>query len=346
MPSSNTSGKPGKPHKAGKTSSEPIKAPAPETPRIALRDDATVIETAWLYYHEGLNQNAIAERLNISRASVVNYLSHARAEGWVRLYLGSDVFLGHELADALCKTYGLQQALVVPDDPTDVTGARARVTRAAADWLPRLLESGDRLGVSWGETVLQMVQQVAHQPMEDLTVVQLLGSRPAASSFAAEACTASLALRLSGQLVNLHVPLLLSSESLRDALCAEPEVARQVAALSGCNKTVFACGTLDSNAHAVRAGIIERENIDELRARGAIGVLCGRLIDATGASVQAPVEDRMIGVTLDQMKNKDMSLLIAAGEDRALPASAALRGGYATHLATNVQIAEELLALA
>ncbi|NEU34530.1 transcriptional regulator, partial [bacterium LRH843] len=49
--------------------------------RVTLRDDAPYIEAAWLYYHDGLNQNEIAERMRISRASVVNYLNEARARG-------------------------------------------------------------------------------------------------------------------------------------------------------------------------------------------------------------------------------------------------------------------------
>ncbi|MEM0949194.1 MAG: sugar-binding transcriptional regulator [Pseudomonadota bacterium] len=323
-----------------------LKSQAPETARIALRDEAAIVETAWLYYHEGLNQNAIAERLQISRATVVNYLSHARSEGWVRLYLNDSVFSSHRLAQELCAAYGLSKALVVPNDPGDLADTKSRVTRAAADWLPKLLQPGDRLGVSWGETVYQMVQQVAHQPMKDLTVVQLLGSRPAATGFAAEACTSSLAMRLGGQLVNLHVPLLLSDKSVRDALAAEPEVAAQISALSGCNKTVLACGTLDEDAHAVRTGIFHCSDLAELRARGAVGVVCGRLIDINGNPVVAQVEDRMIGVSLAQMVDKEMSLLVAVGPDRAISARAALRGGYATHLATNEEIASELLDMA
>ncbi|NBB92985.1 MAG: HTH domain-containing protein, partial [Gammaproteobacteria bacterium] len=43
----------------------------------AARQDETIIEAAWCYYHEGLNQNEIAQRLGVSRASVVNYLAEA-----------------------------------------------------------------------------------------------------------------------------------------------------------------------------------------------------------------------------------------------------------------------------
>jgi DNA-binding transcriptional regulator LsrR (DeoR family) len=51
----------------------------------------------------------------------------------------------------------------------------------------------------------------------------------------------------------------------------------------------------------------------------------------------------MIGVSLDQMRGKDMALLVAAGPGRALPARAAMKGGFVTHLATSTRVAEELL---
>ncbi|SHH36871.1 sugar-binding transcriptional regulator [Marivita hallyeonensis] len=313
--------------------------------RLPVRDDTPFIEAAWLYYHDGLNQNDIAARMRISRASVVNYLNEARARGWVRVHLDSDVFRGHRLAAELCTTYGLTEALVVPDNPEDPDGA-GRVTRAAADWLPRLLEPGDRLGVSWGATVYQMAQQVPQHLVPDLTVIQLLGSRPAALGFAAEACTAMLAQKLGGQCINLHVPLILSNKELRDALCEEPVVKAQLEALATCNKTVLACGTCDADAHVVRSGILSPDDIAAYREKGAEGVICARLIDGAGQPVVAEVEERMIGVSLDQMKGKDMALLVAAGPGRARSARAALLGGFVTHLATSTSVAEDLMDLA
>jgi DNA-binding transcriptional regulator LsrR (DeoR family) len=310
--------------------------------RLAPRDDAPFIEAAWLYYHDGLNQNDIAERMRISRASVVNYLNEARSRGWVRVHLDSDVFRGHRLAAELCDAFGLSEALVVPDDPVDPTGV-GRVTRAAADWLPRLLEPGDRLGVSWGATIYQMAQQVPQLPVSDLTVIQLLGSRPAALGFAAETCTTILAQKLGGQCINFHAPLILSNKALRDALCDEPVVKAQLDALATCNKTVLACGTCDGDAHVVRSGILSAEDMAFYRQKGATGVICARLIDAEGQPIVAEVEERMIGVSLDQMKDKDMALLVASGEGRARPARAALVGGFVTHLATSTRLAEELL---
>ncbi len=317
--------------------------------RFPPRDDSLFVEAAWLYYHDGLNQNEIAARMRISRASVVNYLNEARARDWVRVHLDSDVFRGHRLAAALCAAYGLAEALVVPDDladpidPDKRAASVARVTRAAADWLPRLLEPGDRLGVSWGATVYQMAQQVPYTPVPELTVIQLLGSRPAAPGFEAEACTSMLAHRLGGQCINLHVPLVLSNKNLRDALCREAVVRDQLDALATCNKTVLACGTCDADAHVVRSGILSADKMAVYRQKGAAGVICGRLIDKKGRPIFDDVEERMIGVSLDQMRDKEMALLVAAGPDRAGPAQAAIEGGFVTHLATSTAVAKDLL---
>lgn len=311
--------------------------------RVVQRDDAPFIEAAWLYYHRGLNQNDIATRMQISRASVVNYLSEARKRGWVRVYLNNDVFLSHELSDQLCKAYGLKEALVVPDDPAEATSDIARVTRATADWLPRLLEPGDQLGVSWGETIYMLAQQMTLNPVADLTVVQLVGSRPAAPGFAAEACTTLLAQKLNGHCINLHVPLLLSSKAVRDVLCQEPVVSEQLTALASCNKTLFACGTCDTDAHVVHTGLIDPKKLKQYTNKGAVGVICGRLIDTDGNAVIAETEERMIGVTREQMRHKDLALLVACGPGRAKPAAAAIAGGYVTHLATSTSIARTLL---
>jgi deoxyribonucleoside regulator len=311
--------------------------------RLATRLDDMITEAAWLYYHDELNQSEIADRLQLSRASVVNYLAEARDRGWVKLYIDSDVFLRHSYAARLCAAYGLTAALIVPDAAEEPQLATSRVVQAAANWLPRLLTPGDRLGVSWGETVFRLAQAVPRHAIKDLSVVQLLGSRPAALGFAAETCTTILAQQLGATSINLHAPLLLSDQDLADRLRKEPVVAAQLAAIAQCNKTVLACGTCDADAHIVRTGLLSADDLAALRQQGATGVICGRLIDAEGRPVPAEIEDRMIGVTLPQMRGKDMSLLVASGKGRARSARAAILGGYVTHLATSASIAEALL---
>lgn len=312
--------------------------------RARNQDDA-IIEVTWCYYQEGMNQNEIAEKLGISRATVVNYLSEARKRDYVRITLDKDIFRNQELARQLVDRFGLRDAAVIPSSPGGPEQSLDRVTRVVADWLPGLLEPGDRLGVAWGETVYRVAEAAPRVTIEDLTVVQLVGSRPAALGFAAETCSATLARRYGAHCVNLHVPLLLSDRELVGRLKEEPVIQVQLQAVADCNKTIFACGTCKSDSHVVHTGLLDRADIDACDAQGAIGVICGRLIDDEGNGLNREIEDRMIAVTLEQMRSKEMGLLVGSGPDRARPMLAAIRGGYATHVATCSETARDMLNL-
>ncbi|MFV0333728.1 MAG: sugar-binding transcriptional regulator [Tropicimonas sp.] len=317
--------------------------PSKSLARQVSRQDDAIIEATWAYYHDGLNQSEIAARLGVSRASVVNYLTEARRREYVRITLNSDVFLSHELSEKLREAYGLDEVLVVPSDPTGQAGSTDRVARATADWLPQLLRPGDRLGVAWGETVYRVAEMAPHLSVNDVTVVQLVGSRAAGLGYAAEVCTATIARHFGASVVNLHVPLILSSAALAAQLRAEPDIAGQLQAVEDCNKVLFACGTVNDASHIARTRILSRESLAAYRAQGATGVICSRLIDARGAPVPTEIDDRLIGVTLEQMRNKEMGLLVASGPDRVAGARASMLGGYVTHFATCSDTAQLLL---
>ena len=328
----------------GSDSTSKIK-PSRSLPRMISRQDDAIIEATWAYYHDGLNQNDIAKRLGVSRASVVNYLTEARRRGYVRITLNSEVFLNHELSEQLTETFGLSAVLVVPSDPTGQAGSNERIARAAADWLPQLLEPGDRLGVAWGETIYRVAEVAPHLAMDDITVVQLVGSRAAGLGYAAEVCSATIARHFGASCVNLHVPLLLSSPELAQQLRSEPDISEQLKAVDECNKVMFACGTVTDTSHIARTRIIDLESLEQHRKNGAAGVICARLIDTDGNPIATEIDDRMIGIKLEQMRQKEMGLLVASGPGRVRGARAAIKGGYATHLVTCSDTARQLLEL-
>lgn len=310
------------------------------------RSAELVIEAAWRYFHEDQNQNEIADALGLSRGTVVNYLAEARAKQFVRVSLQPDVFREVHLARQLREALGLADVYVVPRHAgmTD-RDALKRVARAAGDWLPGVLEPGDVLGVSWGETVYEVSLAVPNTRRE-VTVVQLVGSYPSPLGFAAETCSSNIAQRLEALCINLNVPLLVSSAELADQLRAEPAIAAQLAAARGCNKTLFAAGTCTMDSHVVKLGVVTPEQLQEVRDRGAEAVIGGQFIDARGRPVQMDVQRRMLSVELDQMKDKEMGILVSVGVDRARSTLAAIRGRFATHLIACSDTARALLDLA
>lgn len=302
-----------------------------------------IAEAAWLYYEEGFNQNEIAARLSVSRATVVNYLQEARERAYVQISLSPDVFASHRLARELKDAFGLTEAIVLPYDQSDAANTSWRVTRGAARLVPQLLQQGDRFGVAWGKTIYDVAEHLHHKIISDLTVLQLVGSMATPYGFSADVCSSRVARKLSARCVNLHVPAILSSKNLADILKDEILIANQIEEINSFNKTLFAVGSCTPDSHVVSSGVANQQELEFYVNNGAVGVLCGRFIDKNGDEISGPLEGRILGVSAEKMKNPDVGILVATGKERVNATKAALSGGYATHLVTSSDFAEQLL---
>lgn len=307
------------------------------------RIEEQIVEVAWCYFHDDMSQAEIAKRLGISRSTVVNYLAEARARDYVRISLRPMAFSEREIAEKLKIKFGLKDALVVPSVRNSAAETLGRVARAAADWLPMLLKPGDRLGVSWGETVFRISEAAERITIPDLEIVQMVGSRATPLGFSAETCSTNLAQRFGAHCINLHAPLVVQDARLARLLQKEPVIAAQLDAIRNCNKTLFAAGSCTINSHVVKIGVVSPEGLSDYLAKGARAVVCGRFIDAEGRAISGEIDDRMIGVTLDAMLGKDLGLLVSAGPDKVNPIRAAIKAGFASHIATCSETAETLL---
>ncbi|MGL6208453.1 MAG: sugar-binding domain-containing protein, partial [Paracoccaceae bacterium] len=129
----------------------------PLTPLPTEFDDA-VAWAAWLYYADQLTQSDIAQRLNVARATVVNYLREARERGLVSIQISTEAQGRTTLARGLVQAFGLTGALVIPSgDPDQLT---TRLGDAGARLLSERIAPGDIIGVAWGRTVLSAAEQI------------------------------------------------------------------------------------------------------------------------------------------------------------------------------------------
>lgn len=311
-----------------------------------ISGENVVIEVAWMYYQDGLNQKEIADRLDISRATVVNYLQEAREKGMIRITLAAPAFTTHRAAVELVNKFGLAAAYVIPDEGADEEETFYRVVRGAAAWLPELLTVGDRLGVAWGKTIYDLAEATEKTRIEDIAVLQLVGSMATPYGFTAEACSTRLAQRLGATVYNLHAPAVLSNPKLAEELREEPIIHSQLARLESCNKFLFSAGTVAQDSHIVGSGLATLDDLEWNLARGARGVICGRFIDADGHAIHGPLDERMIGIPLENLVGLEMGILVTPGTDKTEASLAAIRGGYVTHMVTCLSVAEELLATA
>ncbi|WP_102866770.1 sugar-binding transcriptional regulator [Pseudovibrio exalbescens] len=305
-------------------------------------DKDPILHSAWLYYQDGLNQTDIAEVLGVSRASVVKYLQQARELGHVKITLDQERYAKAAVAAELQVKYNLDNVLIAPADEGQ-TPVRTRLAKAGAMYLDHVVADGDVIGVAWGRTIHELSLHLPRKPLHDVSVVQMIGSMYGQSGFAAEECSSQIANKFNGNGMNLHVPAIVSSARLATELQAEPIVRSHFSVLEKCNRSLFVIGNCSPRNSVVRSGIINEEEMEKYRQLGAVGVICGRFLDAEGRPVITELDLRVLGVNLAQLRQMPNRIMIGGGPTNHEAVLAAIRGGFVSDLITDHDTARFLL---
>src|SRR5262245_38181613 len=112
-----------------------------------------LLRAAWYYYKDELTQDEIAQRLPVSRASVGRLLDRARKVDLVSINLNAEYLDAFELSGELRRTFGLAEALVVPDhekEPADHHMLNARIGLGGAQFMSTHLRPAATPGVGVG----------------------------------------------------------------------------------------------------------------------------------------------------------------------------------------------------
>jgi DNA-binding transcriptional regulator LsrR (DeoR family) len=316
--------------------------------RVAQRDDIRLIaRVARLYYESGLKQPEIARRLQISQAKVSRLLKQAIERDIVRISVRVPVGVHAELEEQLESKYGLTEAVVVDTTTGDEQQLMRDLGQAAAYHLETTIRPGDVVGISsWSATLLAMVN--AMRPVagaRGVRVVQILGGvgDPAAEVHATE-LTRRLAEVLDGEPVYLPVPGIVGSREARQVLERDAHVQQALQMFAEITVALVGIGTVQPSPLLARSGnVFAADELKLAERAGAIGDISLRFFDGRGKPTRTPLDDRVIGLDLDQLRRIPRSIAVAGGERKAPAIKAALTGGLMSHLVTDRQTATQVL---
>jgi DNA-binding transcriptional regulator LsrR (DeoR family) len=325
--------------------------PRPRRPLAPARRDEQLrlmTKVARLYHEHGVRQPEIAQRLHISQPRVSRLLKQAEREGIVRTTVVVPAGVQTALEDRLEEAYGLREAVVVECLDTTEEGIAYDLGVATATYLEASLTGGDVVGISsWSATLLAAVDS-----MRPLTragaerALQLFGGvgNPGAEAHAAR-LTQRFAELTGAKPTFLLAPGIATSSVARDALMQDRFVREAVDALDEVTLALVGIGALEPSPLLLQSGnILSERELAALGRRGAVGDICLRFFDAAGRRVTSEVDERVIGVTLEQLARTDRSVGVAGGERKYAAIRASLLGGWINVLVTDHQTAERLIA--
>lgn len=308
------------------------------------RDQDLLVKTARLYYQENRSQQEIADALSVSRSNVSRMLTAARERGIVEIRINDPTGRELDLERELSEAYGLRDCRVA-----DTHGGEqllSRVGDLGGRWVQENLRPGQRIGVSWGRTLQAVVQHVPDAGGLDIEVVPLVGGLSSVDSeITGEELVRDLAGRLGGRFQRLHAPALLTSNTGRDVLLAEPSISSALAAAREVSVALVGIGSWGTGASAAIVDALdlsedERADFDE---RGPVGDVCARFFDASGAAISGAADDRVLAISLDELRRIPVVVGVAAGPEKARGVRGALAGHAVDVLICDSSLARALL---
>jgi DNA-binding transcriptional regulator LsrR (DeoR family) len=313
------------------------------TPTPLLR---LMTKVASLYHEQGLRQAEIADRLDLSQSRVSRLLKQAEKEGIVRITVAQPQGFYPELEERLQVLYGLREAVVADCERDDDQEALRVIGAAAAAYVETTIGTGEILGISsWSESLLAMLDNMHPQgrPTAE-AVVQILGGsgNPAAEGHATR-LTGRLAQLVGGEARFLPAPGVVGSKASRHALLDDPFVAAAMRWMDEITLAIVGIGApTPSKLLAASGNVFTEEELHELEELGAVGDICLRFFDADGVPIASALDERVIGLELEQLKRPKRAVGVAGGPRKFEAIQGALRGRFVNVLITDRFTAERL----
>jgi DNA-binding transcriptional regulator LsrR (DeoR family) len=309
-----------------------------------------LVKVARLYYEQELTQADIGQRLRLSRQKVQRLLSQARADGIVQINVNPIMGTFAEEEKALEERFELQEAIIVETTAYDDQLVVAReVGAGAAEYLLRVVESNDTIVMSWGGSLLGMVNAVAanrrREELTGVTVIQGLGSLgdPNNDTHASD-LTRRLARALNGQAILLPAPGAAGSRATRAAFYQDPHVSQVLEQACAATMMFTGIGAPRPDSILVREGnIVTWPELAALMEQGVVGDLNLRYFDDRGQKFACDLDDRVIGLDIDQIRSISLVVGVAGGLAKFKAIKAALRGKLVDVLVTDHVTAAQLL---
>jgi len=289
------------------------------------------------YYQKQMTQQEIARKYGISRIKVSRLLQQARMNRIVEINLKAPPSGFAELETDLADRFGLDEVVLAPEE-VDGEQLLPSLGREAADYFTRSVEGGETVALTWGTALSAFVQALPAENYPQMRIVQMLGGL---GNPEAEAHCSGLVGRMAAKLNALGrilpAPGIVSTPEVREALIADANIAAGLEMAAQADLAFIGLGIADPESVLIREGaILKREEVERLKAAGAVADISLRFFDQEGRAVEDPVDQRVIGLSLGEITKIPRIVGVAGGVRKRQAILAALRGSLVDVLISDI----------
>ncbi|MCI7090645.1 MAG: sugar-binding transcriptional regulator [Veillonellaceae bacterium] len=305
--------------------------------------DNLAINVAKLYYRSDFSQQKIAQELGVSRPSISRLLQYAKDKGYVNIQIVDPVEDMSIMEQRLKDKLHLKDVKIASSTINDEEEIKKYISIAAAQYLDGIIKDGDIIGVGWGTTLYNMSQALISRSIKGSQVVQLEGglSNSEWNNYSREILE-NFANNFNTVAQYLPLPVIFDNKATKEQVDKDRYIKRILELGRHANIALFSVGTVRPNALFFRLGYTDIQEQEKIQ-RNSVGDICSRFFDVEGRVCNRDLDERTVGITLSELRDKEYSIMISGGEGKINAIKSALKGRYANVLITDQFTGKALL---
>jgi DNA-binding transcriptional regulator LsrR (DeoR family) len=298
---------------------------------------------ARLYYLEGLTQQNIANKLNISRTKVSRYLTRARKEKIVEIHINHPEEDFSNMEYDIEEKYRLKECVIV-----DTLESEEAIIRSMGDsfnnLLSRILENGDNIGIGWGYSLRELSKYINIMDLKDIKVIPMIGGLgKTGTGVHTNSVAKRIADRVGGISYMIHSPAVMDSREVKEVMEKDSNVKEIMDMSENIDIALIGLSDLGSDSTLIRTGSFTREDFQYLKDLGVVGDVNLIFIDGEGRHIPNKLDERIVRVPLERLKDIKNVIGVAFGRRKLEVILAALKGKIINILFTDKDMAKAIL---
>lgn len=301
-------------------------------------------EISKLHYMDKISQKELASIYKVSTATISRTLQEAQDLEIVSIKV-NDVFgAKRRLENGLESKYKLKKAIVSFAAGSDENLIKNIIGKSAASFINEIIQENMAIGIAWGSSLYEMVKFLKPKPLNNLKVVDLIGSiGKLFSNTNASELARKFAQNFNARNYFLNSLAMVQNRQTKEYLMKEKEIKDVLDMAKELDMAIVSIGTVSFNSIMIKDLKIDKDVIEDIKSRGALGDICFRFFDKKGNKVQTEFDNRIVGIGLEDFKKVKIKVCVSGGLSKLEAIEAALNNKLVDILITDNMVAEGLL---
>ncbi|WP_392559490.1 sugar-binding transcriptional regulator [Orbus mooreae] len=311
------------------------------------QENELLTEIAVAYYENEQTQEEIAQRFGISRIKVGRLLKKARTEGIVEINVKYHPVFSSKIEQQFVNAFGIKRALIAIDHQ-DEEEQRRQVASLVTNYLSSVLKNGMTVAVGQGRNVAAVASHVGIFPEKQCKFICGIGGTLRDGELIdADHISRNLARKFNGTSETLYAPAYVENRELKKAFLQNRVIKETLERASKADIAIVGLGDMNENSYMVQLGWFTPQEIMHASiSQGVIGEIAGYgFFDIQGRPVDTVMNDRVIGLSIEELRNIPCVIAVASENTKAMAILGALRSGVVDIIATNSSNARTILNL-